>query len=270
MRILQSPRWRRRLTITGVVTVGLGVLIYLGVHYSTPGSSGGANGPEVAGYTPPKHAPFTAAKKRAVRRVLRQFISTAVVRHDVGRSWGIIAGDLKSGMTRREWASGDIPVVPYPAAPKGQGTWTDVRYSYTKTLGLEVFLFPRHGSGYSAMTADVELTKGHDGRWRVDYWMPNKFHGPPSVTPKAKVTHKVRHLRHRHAQKQAHAAKAKASAQSRQASPALPQPTRAKGAWWAIPLALIALVVLTPIAIFSVLWYRNRRAKAAYLRWRGQ
>lgn len=270
MRILESPRWRRRLTVGGVLTVVLGVLIYLGVHFSTPGDSGAPHGPEVAGYTPPKHAPFTAAKKRAVRRVLKQFISTAVVRHDIGRSWGIVAGDLKSGITRREWSRGDIPVVPYPAAPKGMGTWTDVRYSYVKTLGLEVFLFPKPGSGYSAMTADVELIKGHDGRWRVDYWMPNRFHGPPAVTSKAKVNRKVRHLKHRHAKRQAHAPTA--NRETRQAAPqsTLPQATRAKGAWWALPLAFIALIVVLPVMIFTVLWYRNRRAKAAYLRWRGQ
>jgi hypothetical protein len=269
MHILESPRWRRRLTITGVVSIVLAVLIYLGVHFSTPGNSGAPNGPEVAGYTAPKHAPFTDAKKRAVRRVLRQFISTAVVRHDVGRSWDIVAGDLKAGMTRREWSRGEIPVVPYPASRRGWGTWTDVRYSYAKTLGLEVFLFPKPGSGYSAMTANVELVKGHDGNWRVDYWMPDKFHGPPSATAKAKVTRKVRHLKHQHAKKQEHAAKASGQ-RTHQTAPAAPQATRTTGAWWTLPLAFIALIVLTPLVVFGISWYRNRRAKAAYLRWRGQ
>jgi len=269
MRILQSPRWRRRLTITGVLALVVGVLIFLGVHYSNPGNPGNANGPEVAGYTAPKHAPFTADKRAAARRVLKTFIGTAVVRHDVSRSWDIVTGDLKSGMTRREWNRGDIPVVPYPAATKGRGTWSAVRYSYPKTVGLEVFVFPKPGSGYSAMTADVELAKGHDGKWRIDYWMPNKFHGPPSVATKAKVKRKVHHLRHQHATKQARAAKA--SRQTREAAPPpVTQATRTKGAWWTVPLALLGAIVVVPIAIFSVLWYRNRRAKAAYLRWRGQ
>ncbi len=268
MRILESPRWRRRLTITGVVTVVLAVLIFLGVHFSNPGNPGNANGPEVAGYTAPKHAPFTAAKKRAVRRVLRQFISTAVVRHDVGRSWDIVTGDLKAGVSRREWSHGDIPVVPYPAAPRGLGTWTDVRYSYAKTLGLEVFLFPKPGSGYSAMTADVELVQGHDGRWRIDYWLPNRFHGPPAVTAKAKK--KVQHVKKRQRQRQAHAAKRGGETRQAAPPPAAPQSPHAGGAWWALPLGLLALIVVIPVVIFSVLWYRNRRAKAAYLRWRGQ
>ena len=268
MRILQSPRWRRRLTITGVLTLVAGVLIFLGVHYSNPGNPGNANGPEVAGYTPPKHAAFTPAKKRAVRRLLRQFISTAVVRRNVGQSWDIVTGQLKQGVTRREWSRGDIPVVPFPASPRGLGTWTDVRYSYAKTLGLEVFLFPKPGSGYSAMTADVEFVKGHDGRWRIDYWLPNRFHGPPAVTKKA--TKKVQHVKKRQRQRQPHAARASGATRQATAPPAQSQSARAGGAWWALPLGLLALIVVVPVAVFSVLWYRNRRAKAAYLRCRGQ
>jgi hypothetical protein len=82
--ILRSYRWRRRL-IAIVLVVGVAVpLVYLGVHLSTPGNPGNANGPEVRGYTQPKTAPFTRAKQRAVRGVLAAFIKTAVARQDLG------------------------------------------------------------------------------------------------------------------------------------------------------------------------------------------
>src|SRR5262249_16094938 len=178
-------------------------------------------------------------------------------------------GDLRSGMTRREWNRGDIPVVPYPAATKGRGTWTAVRYSYPKTVGLEVFVFPKPGSGCSAIPAAVQLAKRHDAKRSIHYSMPTTFHGHPSVATKAKVTRKVHHLGHQHETKQARAAKS--SQQTRDAAPPpVTQATRTKGAWWTVPLALLGAIVVVPIAIFSVLWYRNRRAKAAYLRWRGQ
>jgi hypothetical protein len=243
-------------------------LIYFGVHLSDPGDKGAATGPAVnePGYEQPKNAPFTKAKQREVSKVLREFVLTAVDRQDVGRSWDISAPSLREGFTKRQWSRGELPVVPYPAANRGLGRWSFVQYSYSDTIGLEVFLFPKPGSGWSAMTADVELVKGHDGKWRVDYWMPKKFHGPPALA-KAKPTAKAK----------AKAAKAKAKATShraagkrRAASPApavaTPKPSRA---WWILPIALLSLIVLAPLAIVLNSWYRNRRAERDYLRAQG-
>ena len=167
-------------------------LIYLGIHFSSAGDKGAATGPLVnePGYAQPKNAPFTKVKQREVSKVLREFILTAVDRQDVGRSWAISAPSLREGFTKKQWSRGDLPVVPYPAANRGLGRWSFVQYSYSDTIGLEVFLFPKPGSGWSAMTADVELVKGHDGNWRVDYWMPKRFHGPPALA-KAKPTAKA-------------------------------------------------------------------------------
>ena len=245
-------------------------LIYLGVHFSKPGDKGAATGPLVnePGYTQPKRAPFTKAKQREVSKVLREFVLTAVDRQDVGRSWDIAAPSLRAGFPRKRGRRGDLPVVPYPAANRGLGRWSFVQYSYTNTIGLEVFLFPKPGSGWSAMTADIELVKGHDGRWRVDYWMPKRFHGPPSLA-KAKPTAKAKTT----------AAKAKAKATShraagkRRAAPApaptavgTPKPSRA---WWIVPIALLSLIALAPLAIILNSWYRNRRAERDYLRAHG-
>jgi hypothetical protein len=246
-------------------------LIYLGVHFSNPGDKGAATGPLVnePGYTQPKRAPFTKAKQREVRRVLREFILTAVDRQDVGRSWDIAAPSLREGFTKKQWSRGDLPVVPYPAANKGLGRWSFVQYSYADTIGLEVFLFPKPGSGWSAMTADVELVKGHDGKWRVDYWMPKKFHGPPALA-KAKPSAKQK--------AKAEKAKAKAKATTHRAAGkrrvASPQPTpigtpKPSRAWWILPIAVLSLIVLAPLAIVVNSWYRNRRAERDYLRAHG-
>lgn len=265
MWILCSPRWRRRLAPPLIIVALAAPLIYVGIHFSSAGDKGAATGPEVnePGYTQPKPARFTKAKQREVSKVLREFILTAVDRRDVGRSWDISAPSLREGFTRKQWSKGDLPVVPYPAANKGLGRWSFIQYSYSDTIGLEVFLFPKPGSGWSAMTADVELVKGHDGKWRVDYWMPKKFHGPPALA-KAKPTPK-------HKPK---AAKAKAGAthraagKRRAAPPATgpigtPKPSRV---WWILPIALLSLIVLVPLGILLGSWYRNRRAEREYLR----
>jgi hypothetical protein len=257
--ILRSYRWRRRLVVATIMLLIAGPLIFLGVHFSTPGNPGNASGPEVPGYAEPKRAPFTAEKQRAVRSVLRDFIGTAVVRHDVGRSWDLAAPSLKQGLTRKQWTRGELPVVPYPAANKGWGTWDFVQYSYQKAVGLEVLLFPRPGSGYSTMTADVELVQGPDRRWRVDYWMPKKFHGPPAVTAKGPGKEKRATApggKHRRAP----------NAPSRRAAPAAIEAPRASHLWWLLPIGLLSLIVVLPISIGLVAWYRNRKAEREYLR----
>jgi hypothetical protein len=102
--ILSSPRRRRRLLKVAVVVVPLVPLIYLGVHYSSPGNPGEATGPAVEepGYAQPKPAPFTRQDQRVVRQVLRDFEATAVIRRDVGRSWNLSAPSLREGFTRKQ------------------------------------------------------------------------------------------------------------------------------------------------------------------------
>ena len=197
-------------------------LIFLGIHFSSPGNPGNANGPLVnEDNSQPKKAPFTKQDQQAVHEVLRQFVLTAVDRQDVGRSWEISAPSLREGFTRKQWTNGDLPVVPYPAANRGLGDWSYVQYSYQGLVGLEVFLFPKPGSGWSAMTADVELVKGHDGKWRVDYWMPKRFHGPPSLVHGGEGTGQRRRRRRRRP-RQGQVARARRSARR----PPRPLPSR--------------------------------------------
>ena len=262
MKILRSYRWRRRFVFWSVPLV-LAPLIYLGVHYSNPGNPETATGPAAVIPAQPKHAPFTAEKREAVRPVLKKFILAAVARHDVSRAWDVSAPSLKEGVSRKEWDRGDIPVVPYPAADRGLGTWSFVEYSYPNTVGLEVFLFPQPGSGYSAMTADVELVRDRGGQWLVDYWMPKKFHGPQAVAA-PKASNKGKPTAAKGAGKRS--ATAKPKPQVRTAQPFVPAQGRARGFWWAVPIGLLSLIILGPLAVMLYIWLQNRRAQRDYLR----
>ena len=266
MSILHSYRWRRRLAFIAIALGVAGPLIWLGVRYSNPGSPENANGPTVADYAVSRNVPFTTGQRHEVHKVLKQFISTAVVRHDVAKAWSVAGPSLKQGVTREQWDHGDVPVIPYPAQNKGWGNWSFVQYSYQEaqkhTVGLEVFLFPKPNSGWSAMTADVEVVQGKNGRWLVDYWMPKRFHGPPAVSHQTKANAGAKKLRERHAVKTKVRAKAKATQTSGAASDA----PRARGAWWALPLGILGLAILLPLTIGGVVWYRNRKAERAYFR----
>ena len=225
-------------------------LAYLGIHYSTGGKRPLANGPEVPNYVQPKRSPFTQSEQRAVHPVLAQFIKYAVAREDPAKAWAVAGPDLRSGLTRKEWDTGAIPVVNFPAAQRGLGSWSYVKYSYTNTVGLEVFVFPKPGSGYSAMTADAEVVKDHRGRWLVNYWMPERFHGPAAVS--AKPAKKAG----------AHAKKSTTQKSAAAASPTAGQPARTTGIWLAVPIGVLSLIILAPLALLLVGWLRSRRAAA--------
>ena len=253
MKILESPRRRRRLIKIGVV-LAIIPLVYLGIRLSNGGNPENANGPEVANYVQPKRSPFTKAEQRAVHPVLAQFIQYAVAREDPAKAWDVAGPDLRSGLTRKKWDTGAIPVVNYPASHKGLGSWSYVKYSYTNTVGLEVFVFPKPGSGYSAMTADAEVRKNSDGRWQVNYWMPERFHGPAAVS-----------ARQEKAAKKAARAYAKKSTSTNKTAAAAPsptagQPTSTRGLWLALPIGILSLIILAPLTLLLVGVIRNRRA----------
>lgn len=266
LRILQSPRRRRRLAWLAI-PLALVPLIYLGVHFSSPGNPGNATGPEINQNfaAEPKRSPFTPAEQQAVRPVLREFIKDAVAGENIAQAWNVAGPSLKQGLSRAEWDSGKLPVVPYPAADRGLGSWSYVEYSYVNSVGLEVFLFPKPGSGYSAMTADVEVVKGSDGRWLVDYWLPKKFHGPPALSAAAKAKAKTQA-----AKAQAAAKRSRKTVRKTAAPPAPPQAEtgtpKPSSLWWAVPIVLLALIVLAPIGLGVGIWYRNRRAARQWAR----
>ena len=253
MKIWESRRWRRRFVL-GTIFAVLVTVGYFAVRTSNPGDPGGATGPEIPDYVQPKNSPFTASEKQAVRRSLKEFISSAVARENPSRAWAVSAPSLKQGISRKAWNKGDLPVAPYPAAKRGLGTWSFVEYSHTDAVMLEVFVFPKPGSGSSAMTADVELLKQPDGRWLVDYWMTKRFHGPPALAASQL----------KKAQKETRV-KSKSSKRRVAVAEEPYRPPQASHWWLALPIAILSLIVIVPLTLGLVYWYRNRKATRAYL-----
>jgi hypothetical protein len=269
MNVLASRRSRRRLKIAGIVVVIAVPLVYLAAHYSSSGSPRNASGPYVNNdsfYREPKHAPFTAEKRRAVSAVLAKFIDGAVARHDLAHTWDLAGPALRQDVSYEEWRKGEIPIVPFAASKRGRGNWSVVNYSYRNRVGLELLMFPEHRSGQLA-TVETEVARGPDGRWRVDYWMITKLHGPGSAAAADSASamsegppnvHKLPGKK----KKAAQAARREAAGQPR------PDPTggvtRLDAKWLFVPLGLLSLAVLTLIGLGVGAWIRNRRAAAAY------
>ena len=266
MNVLKSRRSRRRALTAAVLVLVAVPLGYLAVHYSTSGSPGNANGPYVsdAFYREPKHVPFTAAKRRAVSAVLAKFISGAVSKHDLAGTWDLAGPDLRQGITREDWLRGQIPIVPFDASKRGQGKWSLVNYSYANKVGLELLMFGKHRSGQLA-TVETDVVRGKDGRWRVNYWMITKLHGPgsaaaaDSASAMSEGPPNVHKLPGR-----------KKAGQREAATEAAPDPNggvaHLNAAWLLVPGGIVALALLALLALGVKAWLRNRRAAAAFSR----
>ena len=254
------------MTIATIAVVIAAPLVFLAAHYTTSGSPMNATGPYVNEdrfYEQPKHAPFTAAKRSEVSAVLAKFIEGAVARRDLAATWDLAGPGLREGVSHSEWLKGEIPVVPYPAAKRGQGTWNVVNYSYRDRVGLELLLFPRPRSGYSVATVEADVARGRDRRWRVDYWMVTKLHGPgataaaDSASALSEGPPKVHKL---------------PKGKKKQLS-AAPEPSdvtiggaRLDAKWLLVPLGIVALALLALLGLGINAWRRNRRSAAAWAR----
>jgi hypothetical protein len=266
--VLKTRRSRRRATIAAVLALVAVPLGYLAVHYSTSGSPENANGPYVsdAFYRQPKHVPFTAEKRRAVSAVLAKFISGAVSKHDLAGTWDLAGPDLRQGITREDWIKGQIPIVPFAASKRGQGKWSLVNYSYPNKVGLELLMFPEHRSGQLA-TVETDVVRGQDGRWRIDYWMITKLHGPGSAAAADSASAMSEGPPNVH--KLPGKKKAQASRHEAASEPAR-DPTggveHLDATWLLVPGAIVAVALFALLGLGVKAWLRNRREAAGFSR----
>jgi hypothetical protein len=123
--------------------------------------------------------PKLSAKDRAqVNHTLDVFVNHAVKRHDPGAAYDVVTPALKGGMTRAQFARGDIAVYPYPAAGRKFHEWT-IQYRTKDELSVELILAPtaRYRAKLGQILFNVYLHPSH-GRWLVDSFMPGATFAP--------------------------------------------------------------------------------------------
>jgi hypothetical protein len=175
---LASSRFRRRSAWVLVCAAVAGTVAFVGIHYSNTGHTVPqrftAEKPRLVAQTP-KADVFTAAERRQVRAVAARFVESAVFRKNVADSFAITSSGLRQGASRSEWATGTIPIVPYPAKAVESVRWR-VSYSYAAEIGLEVAFFPKPASGVERQVFDIALQNHGSAaapRWLVSYWAPS-------------------------------------------------------------------------------------------------
>jgi len=170
-----SPRAQRRLFVisAGVLTVGviafLALVVFRGTGNAFPDKFSNQKA-QIA--KPEKKVPISAAQLALARK----FLTTAVLRQDVDAAYKIVHVDLKGRMTRKQWDTGNIPVITYPA-DNAKTAKFKVDFSYADQALLEVDLFAKAGSDVRPellfFLGEKRAGAKHTGPWQISYWEPN-------------------------------------------------------------------------------------------------
>jgi hypothetical protein len=238
---LSSPRFRRRLLRLGgllaVASVAAVVSILFwdtGKDWDTPLS----NRPAVV-HEPQQQVRLAATERKEAIRTAARFVRTAVRRERTQESFELVSQGLRQGLTRRQWATGNIPVQPYPV----DGARWKFDYQYADELGLQVYVVPDRGEALRPMVFLLTMRKSPQGRWLVDSWVPRP--GSGGAESAAPVT----------------ASSGSGIVPQIQLSE---QTGRISRIWLAVPLALLSLVFVVPAAVLTRERLRTRRAERAY------
>ena len=171
---LDSPRARRRFywLSSGVFLIGLIAFLSVFVFRNSSGP----------------HAPISTVKAQHAKpqvkappdpvayQVARKFIETAVLRKNLDAAYSLVNREIRGTMTRKQWRTGNIPVIGYPAG-NAKTAGFQVIYSYKTQMELIVDLVARRGSHVRPhLPFYIGLVrKGGkpNGRWLVNYWLPD-------------------------------------------------------------------------------------------------
>jgi hypothetical protein len=117
---------------------------------------------------PPKNK--TTRLEPAAREVAGKFILDAVQRKNLAEAWTLVGPEFTQGMTKKEWMTGNIPVIPFPYKLGSAPLKVDI--SHPRYALLEVALLPKNQKlraqgGYYFL----EMRK-FGAKWRVTSWVP--------------------------------------------------------------------------------------------------
>ena len=165
---LKSPRNQRYLLWASGIILAVGIAAFLIVFLRNTGSSEAerfTNEP-VQKVSTPKKAPL----EPAVRVVAGKFILTAVQRKNLGQAWTLAGPGIRQGLSRKEWLTGNIPVVPFLKPIKLTSLKVDLT---SKNYALiELLLVPQQGRGEIYDMELIKVGKGDKAHWVVNSWVP--------------------------------------------------------------------------------------------------
>jgi len=181
---LKSPGFLRALTWVSVLVLIAGVAalgtVWLGGDDSSSAAPSTSTEPgqtvDEFGELPAETKPNPDDVPAAARKAAAVFIDGAVARNNLVKAWTVTHPDLKRDCdcTLKEWKTGNIPVLFFPALGAG-ATGFGVNEISPGRIVLEVLLYPKKASGLSPTAFYVGMKavgEGEDEKWLVDYFAP--------------------------------------------------------------------------------------------------
>jgi hypothetical protein len=123
-------------------------------------------------------ARISAADRAEINQTLDAFVNSAIKRRNVAASYNLVTPNMRYGVTRADWNTGDLPVYPFPARGTRFHNWT-VDFVKPNHIGIELMLASR-GRSDDSIQYFGEVKKLH-GRWLVDSFSPSATFGGGSV-----------------------------------------------------------------------------------------
>jgi hypothetical protein len=171
---LSSPRAQRRLLWGSAGILAIGLIVFLSVFVlrgspgpSSPISTVKADRAPKEIKAPPDPKAFSTARK---------FIETAVLRKNLDSAYPLVNHEIKGGLTKKQWETGNIPVIGYPAENAKTAAFT-VLWSYKTQLMTIVDLVARPGThARPHLPFFLGLVRAHNkpnGKWLVNYFIPD-------------------------------------------------------------------------------------------------
>jgi hypothetical protein len=169
--LISSRNFNRWLPRVAALVLAAGVIAFVVVKWTNtadPIDTPVSNAPAAK----PKPEPVAVAMSPEARTVAAKFIHTAVTGRNLAGAWKIAGPNIRQGQSYKEWLTGNIAVVPYPASDKAS---LAVRFSHKNRVELEWGLTPQKGINMKPQAFLMDLVRiGKPGqkRWVVDYWTP--------------------------------------------------------------------------------------------------
>ena len=188
----------------------------------------------------PRATPLSKADRSSSQKVVDAFVTTAVLRRHLAQSYDLVTPEMRQGMSRTEWTTEDLPIVPFPARDFVLAK-SKLSYSHGNVARYDVAMLARPQGQTPSGLFSIELhalSRGGHRRWLVDYWQP--LGGGISTPPIPRAN--PLDLRNR-----------------------ADDTTQPLGTSWVfVPVAVLSLIVLLPLALGVRGWVRNRRIDRAY------
>lgn len=188
-----------------------------------------------------KQIRVTPRIRSSIDALFDQFVPRAIARRDPGSIRPLVTPSLWRQATPAEWRSGTIPVPPYDPAGASFHGWRTI-YAFPRNVSVELTLEPRRAG--DPVGSFVVGLKRIGSRWLVDGIYLEGTHGGASAAAAPTKTTGAQTTTTEHVVGGSRG--------------------RLSSVWMLVPLGLLSLIVIIPLAVFTCQWWSDRRVKRRY------